>query len=218
MPQYSSRNRNSLLAVAAPLSRAARSLFSDAAVVSAADAVDAAAQQLDEERALQADARQRLREEGAQVLVDEASLDRRVGAIARALAALSDLGDTHAEALLAMLYPEGVGAISGWKGRSQAAVYRAFAARLRDGLALPGINRLSTEMTLLHDDLLAWIEAVLGRDDAAREQYSATKDAQAATDLLRDALAHLDRTVAWAAGGDTSDEYRAWARYSDGLD
>ncbi len=218
MPQYSSRNRMSLLAVAEPLSRAARSMFSDAAVVSAADAVEAAAQQLDEGRASQADAKLRLQDERARVLADEASIDRRVGAIARALAALSDLGDTHAEALLAMLYPEGVGAISRAEGRSQAAVYRAFAARLRDALSLSGVNRLAPEMTLLHDDVLAWTEAVFGRDEAAREQYSATRDAQAATDLLRDALAHLDRTVAWAAGGESSDDYRAWARFGDGLD
>jgi hypothetical protein len=217
MPGFSTRSRPSLLAVAAPLSRAARELFTDAVALQAADAVDAAVVALELELGQRTDAVRAVSAEAARVAAAERSLDRRARALGRALDGLAGLGDGDAEDLHAALFPDGSRPIVAPDGRAQAAVYRALADRLRDLAGHPGGARIGAELRALQADLAAWSDEAIEKDGVHRGAAERAAAARAATEALRGALTHLSRAVTLAAGGPGADAYRAWAKAAQGL-
>ncbi len=217
MPSFSRRSRPGLLALARPLSRAARDLFPDPVIRLAADSVDEAVLGLDLEGGASVQSGQALSAEVALVIAEEESLDRRVGALGRLTDAFADLGDGEVEAVRNLLFPEGIGPLIAPSGRAQASVYLSFAERLADAARLPGAARLLPELDTLRVDLLAWAERAYGKDDVRRDRASRAASAQAATETLREALIRLDRTIALHTGGPTTDLYRKWAATADHL-
>lgn len=217
MPAYTRLSRPALLAVATPLIAAARELFPSLVVRAAAQAAEDAAVGLDLELGGRRSASARLSAAAAAALAAEESLDRRVGALARALAALGDLGLPEAEDLHDQLFPQGHASLTERTGRAQAPAYAALAGALGDTADHPAAARLAPAHTALREDLLAWCEAVLAKDTVHREGAAAASHTAAATATLRAALQHLDRAVELEAGGPSAPLYTRWALVARGI-
>ena len=211
MPAYSNKTRVALLAMAAPLVRSARALFTAPDLLAAADEAEAAAVELELLVNGRLSVGHALSGKAAEVGAAELSLDRRVGGLSRGLDGLADLGLREAEALRDALFPEGLAAVTGPKGKAQAPQYTLLAERLHSARDLPFALRLGDELGALRADLLAWVDDTLSKDDAHRGQRRAVADASAAAEALRLALQRLDREVEREAGGPRADAYLGWA-------
>jgi hypothetical protein len=212
MPSYARLSRQLLLAYASPLIAAAARQFSDSVVHDACEAAADAAEAL----ALATKDRQvistRLSGRVSAVAAEEASLDRRVHALARVLDGLAELGLRAADELGLHLFPEGAGAVTRPQGRAQAPAYLRLAALLDEVHALAEEARVGPECATLAADLRAGCAAALDKDEAHERVSSGAQQAAAAADALRQALGHLDRAVDLVAGGQQSPRYQEWAR------
>jgi hypothetical protein len=218
MPRFAAASRTRLLRLARPLAEAARRRFADPTVRAAADTVDATRDAL---------ARTLLGARPTQAALDaavdealdaEAGLDRRVVALGRALDALADLGDGPADTLSAILFPVRASTLTEPSGRPQAPAYTQLADALDAHADPPALARLAPHPATLAADLRAFADTLSERGalrDAALADAAAARDA---TEALRDALQHLDRAVALAAGGSASPAHRAWSATAARLD
>jgi hypothetical protein len=217
MPAYAQRSRAALLAMSTPLVAAARELFTAPAVREAADAAEEAAIALHLEVGDRLAVSARLSSEAAAVIEAEASLDRRIGGLRRALEGLIELGLGAAEDLDERLFPEGLPAVTGPSGRVQVPAYTRLADALADAHDAPGAERLQPMLDELRDDLRAWCAATLAKDTTHRAGSTRAAGASAATTALRAALTRLDRLVELEAGGTGGDAYQRWAMVARGI-
>jgi hypothetical protein len=217
MPAYAQRSRAALLAMSTPLVAAARELFTTATVLDAAAAAEEAAIALNLEVSGRLVVSARLSAEVAAVIEAEASLDRRVGGLHRALEGLIALGLGAAEDLKEQLFPAGLAAVTGPSGRAQVPLYSRLADSLTEAHDAPGAERLQPMLDELRDDLRAWCAATLAKDSTHRVGSTRAAGASAATDALRAALTRLDRLVELEAGGASGDAYQRWAMVARGI-
>jgi hypothetical protein len=217
MPAYARRSRGSLLAVADALATAARHQRPEAQAQEAADAVDLARLELTAAISTTRAARVDLSGAARAALTAEASLDRRVGGLARALRGLAELGDGPAAAALTRLLPAGPRAATLPSGRAQVPEYRFLIEGLAELADHPALARLAPYPEALRADLAAFNAAVIGKDTAHHGSRTAQRSAAEATAALRAALSHLDRVVELHCGGTGTEGYRAWASAAAGL-
>jgi hypothetical protein len=217
MPAYTNKSRVSLLAMAGPLAAAAQRQRAEPAVLEAALAVEHAARALALELGGRRAAGQRLSAEAAQAHAIEASIDRRIAALHRTLDGLAGLGFGEAEALSDVLFPEGLSALIVPKGRAQVPGYRMLAATLAERRASPAAERLEPAISALHDDLVAFCEALATKDEAHDDRRSTAARAAEAAEALQRALLTLDRTIELLTGGPRSEAYLDWAAAARGL-
>lgn len=217
MPAYATRSRAALLALSAPLVAAARELFTSPAVLEAAAAVDDAALALDLEVSGRRAATSRLSSEASAVVEVEASLDRHVGGLHRALSGFATMGLGAAETLNEQLFPVGLAAVTGPSGRAQVPEYLRLADALQAALTAEGAERFAPLLAELRDDLRAWCSATLAKDSVHRAGATRAAGAAAAADALKRALMHLDRLVEVEAGGVSGELYQRWAMVVRGI-
>jgi hypothetical protein len=217
LPAYSRRSRSSLLAVATPLIEAARRLRPEPLVREAADTADLARLELEAALRGRRSAGVDLSAAVAGALAAEASLDRRVLALARALDGLAELGDGDAEAARDQLFPAGARALVQPTGRAQVPEYTLLA----DGLAAlrgdPALARLAPYPEALRADLLAFCAVLSEKEGVRSDARGAVVSVNGAAEGLRDALQQLDRAVELTCGGAGAPGYAAWAAASQGL-
>jgi hypothetical protein len=217
VPAYARLSRSALLALATPLIEAARRQRSEDLVVQAADAAELARLELEGAVRGRRVATVDLTDAVRAALHAEASLDRRVSALHRALDGLADLGDAEAEALRDRLFPEGSRAVTRPSGRAQAPEYTVLADGLADAASDPALARLEPYPAALRADLLAFSAALSDKDGVRDERGNAVRDLGAAAEALRAALQGLDRAVELVCGGVGTTGYRAWAGVAVGL-
>lgn len=217
MPSYSHRSRAALLSMATPLVAAARELFSEPGVLSAATTVEDAAVALDLEVGGRRGLSARLSVEAAAVAEGEADLDRRVSGLHRALDGLAALGLDEAAALQALLFPSGLRVVVSPRGRAQVPEFSRLADGIGDALARPEAARLEPMLSGLREALRAWCAATLAKDSTHRAGSTSAASAASAADSLRAALMMLDRVVEVAAGGRQAPLYERWALVVQGI-
>jgi hypothetical protein len=217
VPAYSRLSRSALLALAVPLIDAARRQRSEDLVLQAADTAELARLELEAALRGRRSAGLGLSAAVAAALAAEESLDRRIGALHRALDGLADLGDGPAEDLRDLLFPAGPRALTRAVGRAQVPEYTLLADGLAAESAHPALARLDPYPSALRADLLAFIAALSEKDGARDEARGAVLGLGEAGEALRAALQQLDRAVELVCGGVGSAGYRAWAGVSGGL-
>jgi hypothetical protein len=217
MPAYAKRSRPALLALATPLIDAARKQRAEATVHEAADAAELARMGLEDALRGTRLAGADLSDAARAALAAEGSLDRRVRGLHRALEGLAALGDGDAEALADRLFPAGSEPATRPAGRAQVPEYTLLSANLAANADHPALARLEPHPTALRADLGAFLDALRAKTDTHADRRAASGDAAAAAEALRDALQQLDRAVELAAGGPSTEGYRAWAAAAAGL-